>query len=86
MNHAFINLLCILLIAFLARGYFLSLSEELGDGSASFSFNLPLPIVLLFVLSLLAALGLTMLILLRSFAKIRRKEAENADGEEEEPF
>lgn len=80
-------LLCILLIVLLAGNYFISLLHTLGGDDASISFDLPMPILLLFGAAVLLAFGLALLIVLRSLAKIRRKEAAfNEEADEEETW
>lgn len=79
--------LCILLVVILAKGYFFSLLEELGAESESVEINLPTPFLLLFVGAIFIAFSLCALILLRSFAKIKRKESEaRQESEDEDTF
>ena len=78
--------LCILLIIFLARWYFFSLLDHFGDESESVGISLPMPIVLFFGGAVAVAFLFSALILLRSFAKIRRREAEFDEEEDGDAF
>ena len=76
-------LLCVLLVIFLAKEYFASLLSQFGDASSELSWSIPTPAILLFGGAVLLAFLLASLILLRSFAKIKRKEAESNEDDED---
>lgn len=77
-------LLCILLVVCLARESFLSLLSEFRGESESVGPEPPMLIVLFFGGALVVSFLFCALVLHRSFARIRRKEAEEKEKREED--
>lgn len=74
-----IGALFILFVVLLARGYFLSLTEELKGSIETPQIALPLPILLLFGAAVVVSFALAAFLTLRALSRLRRKEREDAE-------